>query len=155
MPSDDHHHIKEVEADHGAALPQMQLAVGEKDYAADDRGDKEANIPDECSSADSELAYQGHGSGNDGTDKTGGSYQLANRHAAAVGVHGGEGAEDVRGAIAKGQEGHSCQALAQAENFRNRTQIDAEEVAGGDPYRREQQTKPDHQDGERDWLHAA
>jgi hypothetical protein len=154
MPPHDNDDIKQVEADHGEALPQVQLAVGQEHHGETDGGDEKDDIPDKGALADLELAHQGHGAGDNGGDEAGSTDQLADGHAPAVGAHGGEGAEDVRGAIAKGQEGDAGQALAQAQHAGDGAEVDTEEVAGGDADGGEQQAQPKREDGEGEGLRS-
>jgi hypothetical protein len=107
VPPDHGKHIEQVEANHRETLPQLKTAVGEETNGETDSNDEEANISDEGPLADLELTDQGHGTGDDSSDKAGRSYQLTNSHATTVGSHGGKSAENIWRAVAKGQEGHA------------------------------------------------
>lgn len=150
MPHDDKTDIKHVEADHGPAFPKMHSTIQEEDHGKADRHDEEDNVAHKCLPADLELANEGHGASDDSSDEASSTYQLANGHTAAVGIHGGESAEDIGGAIPKGQKSDACQALWQTEDAGNGAQVDAEEVARGDANGGEEKTQPEGQDGECD-----
>ncbi|GKT83235.1 hypothetical protein Ct61P_01085 [Colletotrichum tofieldiae] len=126
----------------------MQMAIRQEYHGEAYGDDEERQVPDVGFPPHFKLANQGHGSSYHGGDEARRADQLSNRHAGAVRAHGREGAEDVRGAIAKGQEGDAGETLAKAQNGRDGVEIDAEEIAGGDANGGEEQAEPTDKDNE-------
>lgn len=137
--------VEGIEANHGATFPHMHLTVGEEDHSEADRDYEEDDIADETLPADLELANESHGAGNNSSDKAGRTYQLPDSHAAAVRVHGSEGAEDIGRAITKRQEGDARQAFGQPKYASDSAEVDTEEIARSDADGREQQAQPEGQ----------
>ena len=138
MPSDNGDNVYNIVPYHRPTLPKQKLLVCQECHGETHSNDKEANVARVCLSIHSEFAYQRHGAGDDTCDEAGRPDELAHGHAGAIGAHGGKGAEDIRRPIAKGEKCDAGQALAQAEDRGDGTEIDAEEIAGGDANRGEE-----------------
>lgn len=148
MPRHDKADVEDVKPYHPNAFPQHELTVPQEHHTERRRHNEEPHIPDEALLRHMERPNQRHTPRHDGSNKARSAKQLPDRQTPTVGTHSGKRTEDVRAAVAEGQEGDAGHALGHAEDGGDGAEVDAEEVRGGDADGGEEQAEPGDQDEE-------
>lgn len=150
-----HYHngnVKDVKDDHGDAFPQSKTSISQKAHAEARCNNEEAHVSDEALFGNAKGPDQGHGAGDNGSNKAGCTNELSNGETAAVCAHCSKSREHIGAAIAKGQKGHASHALAHSQDCGNRAKIDAKEVTGSYADCTKEEAKPRREYYERDRL---
>ena len=154
MPANHENNVEDVKRDHESRLPDVQFPIYQKYHAKACRENEKSYVTHKTFSGYLERVHQCHTCRNDGCYETSGSEKLSDCKTATVRVHGCERRKDVRATISEGQERHTREALAHAQDACNGIQIYAQKVRSSDANGAEKKTHPYGQYYERDRLHV-